>query len=196
MKMTQLWTRRAWAASLLTALATTPAFAQNTDENADAGAVKVGKMIERIRPRDAHDSVGIPGGGGKLWYDVNKWAAAEPQNGTIILTYHPGLGQMRLIRRPEAATIDEQIERLLDGVRQITSDVEVNRRERQLVNGVECTLIEIVAKPADDPPVLYYGLLYADGAKAIQLMGLTGQSLIPDYRADFDFLLDGLEIEQ
>lgn len=201
MRMRQRMREALACAVLAAAVAAGPLAAQEAADASSAEAIEAAEpaepeLEERVRRRDAGERWEIPGGSGVLWYDQSRWKPSETDaEDTTVFLYRQGPGQMRLIRRAEPATIDEQIERILSSVRDLAPDVTVRRRKPQLVNGVECTLIELAARPEDNPPILYYGLLYSGEDRHIQLVGVTGMSLMSDFRTDFDLLLDGLAIE-
>ena len=137
------------------------------------------------------------GHGVKLRYNPAKW-----QQGAT--TTIPGRQQLRhLSGDGYAMTISERIavpmaslkKIVLTNARNAAPDAAITFDETRKVNGATVEAMQITGT-TQGIPFRYYGYYFSGTAGTVQIICYTGESLFPDYKADFEELLNGLQASE
>jgi hypothetical protein len=129
--------------------------------------------------------------GSTLAYDPAKWTLLPSDKpGRRQLTHREGDGYALIfaerLQMPMAALKNI----VLQNARTAAPDAKVVREEQRTVNGVTVTCLEMTGT-TQGIPFRYFGYYYAGKSGTIQVITYTGDSLFPEYRADFEDLLNG-----
>ena len=133
------------------------------------------------------------GHGVKLRYNPAKWTATT--------TTIPGRQQLRhLSGDGYAMTISERIavpmaslkKIVLTNARNAAPDAAITFDETRKVNGATVEAMQITGT-TQGIPFRYYGYYFSGTSGTVQIICYTGESLFPDYKADFEELLNGLQ---
>lgn len=147
--------------------------------------------------RPAADSATLDlGHGAVLHYDPAKWQLGQASS--------PGRHQLEHVSGDGyAMSISERITMPLSSLKAIVlknaqaaaPDAEITMDQARVVNGVPVTAMQLTGT-AHGIPFRYFGYYYAGKAGTLQLITFTGASLFSEYEADFEELLNGLQISE
>lgn len=135
------------------------------------------------------------GHGVKLHYNPAKWQQGAPS--TI-----PGRQQLRhLSGDGYAMTISERIavpmaslkKIVLTNARNAAPDAAITFDETRRVNGATVEAMQLTGT-TQGIPFRYYGYYFSGTTGTVQIICYTGESLFPDYKVDFEELLNGLQV--
>lgn len=166
------------------------------DSTASAVAPAANASAKEYTTPASDSSVLDLGHGVKLRYNPAKWTATT--------TTIPGRQQLRhLSGDGYAMTISERIavpmaslkKIVLTNARNAAPDAAITFDETRKVNGATVEAMQITGT-TQGIPFRYYGYYFSGTAGTVQIICYTGESLFPDYKADFEELLNGLQASE
>jgi hypothetical protein len=81
----------------------------------------------------------------------------------------------------------------LENMREVAPDARVVFEQTRRVNGLEVLCLKVAAT-MQGIPLTYYGYYHSSDAGTIQLLTYTGNTLLPEFEADFTEFLNGLAL--
>ena len=136
-----------------------------------------------------------PGGHALLWMNPLKWTwVKSDREDTEIYFHHTGVAQARFIATPEGKKPQDQLATTLERIRKVDPSVRVGFEEKRIVNGAPVLCAQIIAGDTPEKEVVYYGYLYGDEQRSVQLFTITPRVNMTDLYVDLTSLLNGLEI--
>jgi hypothetical protein len=134
--------------------------------------------------------------GASLAYDPTKWTLlpSDKLGGRRQLNHREGDGYALIFAERLQMPMATLKNIVLQNARTAAPDAKVVREEQRTVNGVSVTCMEL-AGTTHGIPFRYFGYYYAGKAGTIQVITYTGESLFPEYRDDFEELLNGFTVQ-
>ena len=133
--------------------------------------------------------------GASLAYDPTKWTLLPSDKpGRRQLNHREGDGYALIFAERLQMPIATLKNIVLQNARTAAPDAKVVREEQRTVNGVPVTCMELTGT-TQGIPFRYFGYYYAGKAGTIQVITYTGESLFPEYRDDFEELLNGFTVQ-
>ncbi|MEZ5364685.1 MAG: hypothetical protein R2748_20695 [Bryobacterales bacterium] len=158
-------------------------------QEAPAPPAEYAKDAEATQPRPG------PLGFSTLWMNPLEWTWVNSgRDDTEIYFHHEGSAQARMISKAEGKPPKEQLEETLERLRKIDPEARVSFEEDRKLNGAPMLCVQIVVGEKDDKPVVYYGYLYGDDTRTVQLFTIAAQAYLPALYVDLTSLLNGLQI--
>ncbi|MCB1020120.1 MAG: hypothetical protein KDC27_09330 [Acidobacteria bacterium] len=147
------------------------------------------KDAEATQPRPG------PLGFSTLWMNPLEWTWVNSgREDTEIYFHHEGGAQARMMSKAEGKEPRQQLEETLERLRKLDPEARVTFEEERKVNGAPLLCVQIVVGEQQDKTVVYYGYLYGDEARTVQLFTIAAQADLPQLYVDLTSLLNGLEI--
>jgi hypothetical protein len=132
--------------------------------------------------------------GAVLAYDPVKWTLAKGDKaGRHQLNHREGDGYALIIAERLEIPMASLKNIVLENARTAAPDARIVRQEQRRVNGADITCMEI-AGTTQGIKFRYFGYYYAGKAGTIQVITYTGENLFPEYRSDFEELLNGFMV--
>ena len=135
-------------------------------------------------------------GAAAVWVDPAKWTRVQStQENVRTFMFYTGQAQARLITSNESRTPDVQLEETLERIRKNDPEARVVFSEPRNVNDVDLLCVQIETALTEDTKAIYFGYLFGDSERTVQLFVVTEQSVLSRFFKDFTVLLDGLVVE-
>jgi hypothetical protein len=129
--------------------------------------------------------------GAALAYDPAKWTLLPSDKpGRRQLNHREGDGYAMVIAERLQMPMATLKNIVLQNARTAAPDSKIIREEQRTVNGVPVTCMELTGT-TQGIPFRYFGYYYAGKSGTIQVITYTGDTLFPEYRTDFEELLNG-----
>jgi hypothetical protein len=129
-----------------------------------------------------------------IWIDDAKWGVDDtPSNKAADYSFNHTRGDAYAMVLSERIPIPLNNLRniAINNARAIAKDIRVTQEEKRTVNGLEVLLLKMEGT-AQGIPFVFYGYYYSGRQGTVQLVTYTAQTLFPEYKADFEELLNGL----
>jgi hypothetical protein len=142
------------------------------------------------KPDRSTSSVDLLKGAG-LAYDPSKWTLLPSDKpGRRQLNHRDGDGYALIIAERLQMPMATLKNIVVQNARTAAPDSKIVREEQRTVNGIPVTCLELTGT-TQGIPFRYFGYYYAGRSGTIQVITYTGDSLFPEYRDDFEDLLNG-----
>ena len=162
-----------------------------TAQEAPAPAPQYSKDSEATQPRP------LPGVDGTLWMNPLKWTwVKSDREDTAIYFHSTGRAQARLVGTAEGKPAKQQLADTLERIRKLDPTAHVGFEEERVVNGTPMLCAQIVVGEAPDKEIVYYGYLFGDEQRSVQLFTIARRPDMGELYIDLTSLLNGLEIPQ
>jgi len=132
--------------------------------------------------------------GATLSYDPAKWTPLPADKpGRRVLNHRDGDGYALIIAERLQMPMATLKNIILQNARNAAPDAKIVKEDQRMVNGVPVTCLELTGT-GQGIAFHYFGYYYAGKAGTIQVITYTGESLFPEYRNDFEDLLNGFAV--
>jgi hypothetical protein len=149
------------------------------------------KDTEATQARPAADGQAI------LWMNPLKWTwVKSDREDTSIYFHNSGRAQARLIATADGQSAEEQLVETLERIRKLDQKAHVGFEEKRIVNGQPMLCAQIIVGDSPDKEVVYYGYLFGDETRSIQLFAIASRADMTELYVELTSLLNGLEIAQ
>jgi hypothetical protein len=136
------------------------------------------------------------GHGVKLRYNPVKWQATPSKiTGREQLRNVSGDGYAMTITERLVVPMASLKKIVLTNAQNAAPDAEIVFDEQRKVNGANVEAMQLTGT-TQGIPFRYFGYYFTGKAGTVQIITYTGDSLFADYKADFEELLNGLQIDQ
>ncbi len=155
-----------------------------------------GERPEHVKSETAAKAYPTADGSAALWVDPKKWFWVKSnREDTTTLIHHTTEAQVRLIAVAGGEPPEVQLEETLERVRKTDPEARIVFTEERIVNGSEMLCVQIEAAFDEESKGLYYGYLYGDDERSVQVFVVAARGTVSRRFADFSELLNGLVVE-
>jgi len=127
-----------------------------------------------------------------IWYDPKKWKMDNEKETTeFFFSLAKGDGYAMAITERIQIGMENFKEIALGNARKAAPDIEVEKEEERMVNGILIKYIQM-SGTVKGIKFTYAGYYCSNESGSIQFLSFTGKSLFKDYQNDFEDLLNGL----